>query len=226
MAGLSSRFMKAGYSLPKYMLEAKGRTIFEWSMLSFEKYKESEGFIFICRDIFKTPKFIEQSAVKIGINNFEIIVLDKETKGQADTVNIALDSIPNNIPELYIFNIDTLRKNFSFSNTDEDGYLEVFKGKGDHWSFIQASDNNYVSKTSEKNRISNLCSNGLYFFKNKNIYQEAFDEMKRNTTKELYIAPMYNYMINKDLKVKYYEVDISDHVFLGTPDEYLTFLKS
>ncbi|EKO3985769.1 capsular biosynthesis protein, partial [Vibrio fluvialis] len=37
MAGMSSRFFKAGYSKPKYMLEAKGKTLFEHSVLSFEK---------------------------------------------------------------------------------------------------------------------------------------------------------------------------------------------
>lgn len=32
MAGLGSRFKKAGYNCPKYMIEAKGKTLFDWSM--------------------------------------------------------------------------------------------------------------------------------------------------------------------------------------------------
>ena len=30
MGGLGSRFRKAGYTVPKYMIEAKGKTLFEW----------------------------------------------------------------------------------------------------------------------------------------------------------------------------------------------------
>ncbi|TOH10549.1 capsular biosynthesis protein, partial [Vibrio parahaemolyticus] len=38
MAGMSSRFFKAGYKLPKYMLEAHGKSLFEHSLRSFESY--------------------------------------------------------------------------------------------------------------------------------------------------------------------------------------------
>ena len=36
MGGLGSRFRKAGYTVPKYMIEAKGKTLFEWSMISLD----------------------------------------------------------------------------------------------------------------------------------------------------------------------------------------------
>ena len=34
MGGLGSRFREAGYTVPKYMIEAKGKTLFEWSLIS------------------------------------------------------------------------------------------------------------------------------------------------------------------------------------------------
>ena len=40
MAGLGSRFRKAGYNCPKYMIEAKGKTLFDWSMDSLLGYNE------------------------------------------------------------------------------------------------------------------------------------------------------------------------------------------
>ena len=36
MAGLSSRFFKAGYTAPKYMLDLKGQTFFAHALRSFE----------------------------------------------------------------------------------------------------------------------------------------------------------------------------------------------
>ena len=32
MAGVGSRFKKAGFSQPKYMISVKGKTLFQWSM--------------------------------------------------------------------------------------------------------------------------------------------------------------------------------------------------
>ena len=52
MAGLSSRFFNAGFKEPKYKLRAHGKTLFEWSVKTFEKLYQTEKFIFICRDVF------------------------------------------------------------------------------------------------------------------------------------------------------------------------------
>ena len=76
MAGLSSRFKKAGFSKPKYMLEAKGKTLFEHSILSFERYFDKEEFLFIVLDVFGTPAFVEESAVALGIKKIKVITLN------------------------------------------------------------------------------------------------------------------------------------------------------
>ena len=50
MAGLGSRFAKAGYTVPKYMIEAHGKTLFDWSMESLKGYNtEDTQYIFIVR---------------------------------------------------------------------------------------------------------------------------------------------------------------------------------
>ena len=50
MAGAGSRFKKAGYKVPKYMIEVKGKTLFEWSMDSLLGYNENtEKYIFVVK---------------------------------------------------------------------------------------------------------------------------------------------------------------------------------
>ena len=50
MGGLGARFQKAGYTVPKYMIEAKGKTLFEWSMISLEGFRDvASQYIFIAR---------------------------------------------------------------------------------------------------------------------------------------------------------------------------------
>ncbi|SFP66594.1 capsular biosynthesis protein [Enterovibrio norvegicus] len=238
MAGLSSRFFKAGYTKPKYMLEAQGSTLFEHSVNSFNAYFSDKVFLFIVKDLYDTPKFVEEKAKKMGIENFEIVVLTENTQGQAETVALGLNNFEAkgglyNGP-ITIFNIDTFRPNFEFPEItkNSDGYLEVFEGTGDNWSFAKPKSDSTteVSLTAEKNPISNLCSTGLYHFNDLNTYLYAYAEYLDKPESEweqgeLYIAPLYNLLISKGLDIHYHLIAEKDVIFCGTPDEYTSILN-
>lgn len=231
MAGLSSRFFKAGYVKPKYQLLLPNKlTMFEWAVKSFEEYFQTDSFIFIVRNVYETEEFVEKMCLNLGIVNFNIVVLDKETRGQADTVYLGLKEIENKIDisseELYIFNIDSYRHEFKKPDISKkcDGYLEVFEGEGDHWSFIEISDNKRVIRTTEKERISNLCSDGLYYFKSVKKYLNLVEkgiEENNFVRGELYIAPLYNLLIQDGSDIKYNLIDRADIDFCGTPAEFM-----
>lgn len=229
MAGLSSRFFKAGYDLPKYQLMLNEETIFSWAVSSFRDYFSTDTFVFIYRDIFNTKKFIEKEIAQLGIQNFKLVCLDEETLGQADTVYQGIVDIEDE--ELFIFNIDSKLCHFTKSNFvgNCDGYLEVFKGQGDHWSFVDANSDNLVIRTTEKERISELCSNGLYYFKStaqfKRLVEKAIAE-KYFVKNELYVAPLYNLLIQEGATIRYQLVSQEDILFCGTPDEYRVLLSN
>ncbi|MCE0493749.1 glycosyltransferase family 2 protein [Vibrio salinus] len=238
MAGLSSRFFKAGYEKPKYMLEAHGKTLFEHSVQSFSRYFDSIPFLFITRNVFDTKKFVQEKAQKLGIRTFYIVELNSDTRGQADTVFLGLtelfDQDVNIQGSITVFNIDTFRPGFTFPDEafKGDGYLEVFEGSGDNWSFAKPiSDNDtQVAETAEKRPISNLCSTGLYHFSSVqdflDAFQNALNRPKQEWEKgELYIAPMYNTLIAEGKSIHYHKIDPSEVIFCGVPDEYTDFLK-
>ncbi|MBZ7938138.1 glycosyltransferase family 2 protein [Campylobacter molothri] len=228
MAGLSSRFTKAGYTKPKYMLDLKGNSVFFHAINSFKKYFNECQFIFIYRDIQDTKRFIEKECEKLNLNLYESIKLDKETLGQAHTVALGIQKAKIKDDEsVLIFNIDTFRPNFSLPKTLDfskiDGYLEVFEAEGEQWSFVLSGENNTVLKTTEKERISSLCSSGLYYFKKAVYFKEIFDTMQKenNLNKgEFYIAPMYNFLIQQKKNIQYHKISIDDIIFCGTPVEY------
>ncbi|WP_042846697.1 capsular biosynthesis protein [Providencia rettgeri] len=233
MAGLSSRFTKAGYKKPKYMLELNERSLFEYSVSSFESYFKTDKFIFIIRDIENTFDFVKTKIEKLGIDEFEIILLEKETRGQAETVAIALEKIKTSNEPIFIFNIDSIRIRYKKPSwIDEcDGYIEVFKGKGDNWSFVLPGEGNSVLFTAEKKQISDLCSSGLYYFKNKSIFLESYNEYTNRPKEEwekgeLYIAPLYNYSIKNKKIIKYDLVSKESLIFCGIPDEYKYLKKN
>jgi hypothetical protein len=232
MAGRSQRFTKAGYDKPKYMLMAGGQSVFAHVLRSFEFYFQTEKFLFICRDILGTKAFIETEASRLGIKNVQIVILEKPTQGQAETVVLGLQQAGVDAAEpITIFNIDTLRPNFIYP-ADEfmhsiDGYLEVFKGQGDSWSFartISPTDLTVV-ETAEKKRISDLCSTGLYYFARVELFMCAFDLQKTLPAStwqgaELYIAPLYNQLIQANYRIKAVEIASAEIIPCGTPDEY------
>lgn len=230
MAGLSSRFTKAGFDKPKYMLDVDNNTVFYHAINSFKRYFKEHEFLFIFRNIQDTESFVNQECHKLGLEHYAAVCLDEPTDGQAETVFIGLKKA--NVSEsesILIFNIDTFRPDFELPEkldlTDIDGYLEVFEAEGSHWSFVlpESSNSNKVLKTTEKDRISPLCSSGLYYFREVKDYFVTFEEIAKiddRIKNEFYIAPMYNYLIKKNKNIRYNKILLDEVVFCGTPDEY------
>lgn len=229
MGGLGSRFQKAGYSVPKYQIEVKGKTLFEWSMISMDAFKK-ETFIFLVRKEDNATSFIENECVKIGIRNYKIIELDGLTKGQAETASLAIPYCDENKP-IFIYNIDTYVE--AGQMTDDtiigDGFIPCFKADGDHWSFVKLDTNGNATEVREKTRISDNCTIGAYYFRTAKLYQEIYDELYVKSGYlehgEQYIAPMYNWMIQHGMNVRIQDIDSKYVHVLGTPEEVEIFKK-
>lgn len=235
MAGLSSRFFKAGYKKPKYMLELFSRPLFDYCLLSFKKYFDCEHFIFVVRDTHNTVEFVNERIQAIGIKSFSIKILSHETRGQAETVLYGISDFNDTSQPITIFNIDTIRPDFSYPIFDlkTASYLEVFQGDGDNWSFVKPlnESSNMVALTSEKRKISNLCCTGLYHFASIDEFKLAYNHYillpkEQWDAGELYVAPMYNYLIGKGHCVKYDVIGNNNVIFCGTPDEYHQLLAN
>lgn len=237
MAGLSNRFKNQNYFLPKYMLEAHGNTLFYHSVSSFKKYFKTEKFLFIVLIYPKIENFIINECEKLGLKDYTIVVLQKPTLGQAHTVYLGLKGIHLvNDENITIFNIDTFRwgyqypENFNLSLID--GYLETFIGTGKNWSNIvpYSPNSSKVVLTAEKKEISKYCCTGLYYWSSAfsfiNCFKEIMDASDNNhTDNELYIAPMYNYLINQGADIRFSVIRKNQVIFCGVPSEYESFKK-
>jgi hypothetical protein len=110
-----------------------------------------------------------------------------------------------------------------------DGFIPCFKAEGDHWSFVKLDEDGKAVEVREKQRISDNCTIGLYYFRTAALYKEIYDEyysddsnMEKN---EKYIAPLYNYMISKGMEVRISDIPVETVHVLGTPDEVEVFKK-
>jgi hypothetical protein len=227
MAGLSRRFSEAGYTLPKYMLPLAGGTCFDFSVSGFLGPYRSETFVFVMRDVQETPQFVEERLRALGVGDYRLVVLAGPTSGQGETVEKGLEGLAAGDEELTVFNIDTFRMNVSRPTPEErgDGHLEVFRGSGDGWSFVEPTPNGSgkVARTTEKVPISDLCCTGLYSFARVSDFREALEAERRSPTSalgETYIAPIYNHLIGRGREIRYSLIRNDDVVFCGVPAEY------
>ncbi|WP_413561349.1 glycosyltransferase family 2 protein [Bdellovibrio sp. HCB209] len=228
MAGNSTRFRKAGYNIPKYQIVTKGHTIFEWSMRSLAKLPRDMKIIFVVKKEDEAFDFIKSECRKLGFETIEVIELDGITNGQATTAKLAISQCKEN-EFLGIYNIDTYVKaeNVFIPNADMDGLIPCFNPPGSHWSFVRADKDGVALEVVEKKKISDNATVGFYWFKNPKVYLEAYEVTFSNQDQfvngEAYIAPMYNSMIGKGLKVGLTIVPNDDVFALGTPEELKQF---
>lgn len=234
MAGLSSRFLKAGYTLPKYMLYVKDKSLFNMAVSSFKEYFDTCHFIFVARDVFDTKTFIEDECKLLGIRSFDVVVLDKPTSGQAETVLKGIEGakIRNN-ESILVFNIDTFRPGYRFPDEigQWDGYLEVFEGNGKNWSYAKTENekSTRVIETAEKKEISTHCSTGIYYFKHTRDFVVAYNaslSITDSNMAERYVAPLYNFLINMGCNIHIHIIGRNDVIFCGVPEEYEQCLKA
>lgn len=233
MGGLGSRFRRAGYKLPKYMIEARGKTLFEWSMISLDGYREGvEQYIFIVmRDAHcDVENFISEKCALLSINNYKIIILDYLTDGQATTAMLA-SKYWNPENGLLIYNIDTYVElgEMSMAELKGDGFIPCFQAEGDHWSFVRLDESGEVAEIKEKERISNYCTLGAYYFSScqlyKDLYENYYGKKQKLVNGEKYVAPLYDYMLSQGGKIYISNINPKKVHVLGTPEELQAFLE-
>lgn len=231
MAGLGTRFRAAGYTCPKYQIEAKGKTLFEWSLDSLKGYAASiSQYIFVVRAEDNAKPFIAEKCEACGIREYRILELDHPTDGQATTCMLALPfcKLENAI---LVYNIDTYVEPYAMRQEElaGDGHIPCFYAEGTHWSFVKLDERGRAIEVREKERISDNCTLGAYYFSSARLYKQLYEEYYADNSKmeknEKYIAPLYNYMIEKGMNVTISIVDANKVHVLGTPEELRSFIE-
>lgn len=228
MAGLSQRFRTSGFSSPKHLLPLAGQSVFYWALKSMQQYFTYESIVFATLKANDDSEFISQNCKILGIKSFDIYVLDEVTSGQAETIRIVTSSLPGKLRSdgLYVFNIDTIRPGLKFPTlADNSGWLELFRGVGDHWSFarLPTTIQGSVVEVAEKKRISDWCSTGAYAFSSIDFFESSFDLIynEKWTGAEKYVAPIFQAIIERGYIVESTCIDNSKMIPCGTPQEYL-----
>ena len=234
MAGHGRRFKDAGISKPKFMIEVKNKTLFEWSLDSLP-LEISRKIIFICLEEhekeFNVGKFIKDIMNQKYSNlSYELVYLEKTTRGQVETVLHAKQLIDSE-STLIIYNIDTYftstrlkSKILTLKNQNIDGMLGCFTSDDENLSFVELNDKGLVKRVREKEKISSLASTGLYIFSSGKQFIETAETMIKNDIKvrdEFFVSELYNILLKSGKK---FEIDVDEEFIpFGTPDDIKKF---
>ena len=228
MAGRGSRFAKAGYELPKPLIDVNGRPMIEVVTRNIAP-KRQHRFIYICQQEHLEKYSLSERLKKIS-PNCEIIAIDHITDGAACTVLLAERYIDNNDPMMIANSdqfVDTDINDYLSAIKDNDGLIMTMPADDPKWSFIQYDKDGYVTMVREKEVISNEATVGIYNYAKGSYfikYAKQMIEKNIRVNNEFYVAPVYNEMIEDGKKIVFKDVGSKMHG-LGTPEDLEKFLE-
>lgn len=230
MAGEGRRFREAGYDMPKFRIEVRGRSLFSWAMESLRDFfAAGQPAVFVAREDDDAAEFIARECGALGISDYALVGLRGMTDGQATTALMAADAVSDRATPFLIYNIDTYVEPSALpaSALRGDGWIPCFGAEGEGWSFVRLDSSGRAVEVREKKRISPHATIGLYGFASFDLYESAYHAYYADPSRlergETYVAPLYNQLIGDGHEVRILEVPVAAVHPLGTPEEVEAF---
>lgn len=232
MAGMGSRFAKAGYDRPKPFIDVAGKPMIV-RVLENLNIRDAR-YILLAR-----AEHMEQEAELVkSISeqyNATFIPIPQLTEGTACTVLYARHLIQNDDP-LLIANSDQIVDMTVQEYLDDsdqrglDGSILCFEDAelNPKWSFAALNSEGLVTHVREKEAISPYATVGIYYFSKGNTFvNAALDMIIRNdrVNNEFYTCPVYNYAINSGSKIGIYLIKPEEMHGTGTPEDLNLYLQ-
>ena len=226
-AGAGSRFRKVLGNIPKALITIDEVPLLDWSLQSLSIYSDDEIIFITQKEHHVKSKLFDFFSKKYRFNTIKWLEVDSLTRGQLESAYLVKDLVSKG-NSIAIFNCDTYFQSKSLYNLMQnptvDGIVPCAEVDGDSWSFCKVNDKDENIDIKEKERISNWCSVGLYYFKDSEIFfslaKESLDEPSV-TGNEYYIAPLYEQYIKQGLKIKLDRVTLFKP--MGTPEQMHEF---
>jgi dTDP-glucose pyrophosphorylase len=228
MAGLGLRFRQRGFLSPKYTIQARGRSLFSWSLDSLTDFLGRSRTIFVALKRDAASEFIRHETTLHQLRAMEIVELDLPTDGQATTALLAASHLHlSEYDPILIYNIDTYVEPGYLRAQDirGAGWVPCFFAEGTKWSFFAAAEDGRIVDAQEKVPISPHASIGCYYFESLQLYRETYQSWfsKPQAQPERYVAPMYRELIAQGKDVFMHLLPSSIVHGLGTPDDVRDF---
>lgn len=223
IAGKSTRY---ALTRPKWLLcHPKGKLMLTESIKGLDLTQFDRVVVITLQeyqDIYNFKNYL-LSELKELHNNVEILLLDKTTKNQPETVYEGIKQL-NITDGIYIKDCDNyfednIKLDYnSVSVINLNNEKDITPGNK---SYVKLNQNNTISNIVEKQIISNLFCCGGYYFANASDFTHNYEELK--SYNNLYISHIiYNMIINKHV---FFSRECSNYVDWGTLIDWQKYCK-
>ena len=225
MAGHGSRFQKAGYTLPKPLIDVQGIPMIQKVV---DNLNIDANYIFVVQR--EHEKYDVSSKLKAIDPDCKIIYVDSVTEGAACTTLLAKKYIDND-KHLLLANSDQYvewdSNRFYYQMTDQklDAGMVTFKANHPKWSFAKLGNDGYVAEVAEKNPISDIATAGIYYWCKGSDYVKYAEQMIQKNIRvnnEFYVCPVFNEAIQDKKKIAVHNIE--KMWGLGTPEDLKEYL--
>lgn len=238
MSGLGTRFMKAGYEKPKFLIDIEGKPIIQHVV---ERFDKNDNFIFVINELHVENHKLDK-LLKDMTKNCQVHIVDRSYNiGPVMAVLQILDYIDDN-EEDFIVNYCDFSWRWNYNNFKEvikkdspDGVIVTYEGfhphlLGPNYYASTRCENSTVLEIREKfsfteNKMDCPQSSGTYYFKKGSYIKKYFNDIYNDVNTlsgEYYVSLVYNYMIQDNKKIKIY--DIPYFMQWGTPQDLQEYL--
>ncbi len=234
MAGEGSRFLKEGWTTPKPLIELKGLPLFKRAIGSVVVEGVPMKYSFIVRQEHIDKYQIDEQIKKI-LPQADIFSVLKTTRGAVETCLIAESKIADE-DGVIVMDCDLEFRSKKFleilkeilsipAEKANGGALVSFESNEPRYSYAAIGVDGFVTRTAEKEVISNHALCGAYFFSSgkrfKQIAHQLLNEPEFKKP-EFYVSLLYNYLLEAGEKVQL--ATMEEYYSYGTPEELKRYL--
>ena len=229
IGGKGDRFKNNGYIKPKALINILGIPMIFYLLNNLDI--NNIDFIYIPYNEEYVQYNFESLLIKKFPNiNFKFFILDKDTDGAAETVNLALNRLTiEDCPILCLdsdnfYTINIIKK---WNNENKIICFEDLK-PNPIYSYIKIKED-LIIDIKEKEKITNYACTGAYGFKSyKELLKYSQNIINNNIRQkgEYYMSNVIKEMINMGNKFNYDLVNINDFHCLGTPIQIRQFCNN
>lgn len=234
MAGEGSRFLKEGWTTPKPLIELHGLPLFKRAISSVSIDGVPMKYSFIVRQE-HIDKYQIDEQIKTILPQANIFSVLKTTRGAVETCLMAENMIADEDGVIVMdcdleFRskryLEILKGILSKPIEESDGgALVSFDSNEPRYSYAALGEDGFVTRTAEKEVISNHALCGAYFFSTgkrfKQIAHQLLDEPEFKKP-EYYVSLLYNYLLADGEKVQL--ASMEEYYSYGTPEELNCYL--
>ena len=234
LGGTGQRFKKNGYKDPKALIKVFGKPILYYLLDNLNVGSNDIVCIPYNKEYneYRLKDVLRKDYPNI---NFKFKMLEYNTCGAAETLNIALKELQkDNVQDAPLISLD----GDNFYTTDilkhwngENKIISTFdKESPPLYSFVKVNNSNKIDDIVEKERVSNFICTGAYGFnsyKTVLTYTQKLLENKQHLeNKELYISSIIKSMLKSGSEFTNYSIEKSNWTCLGTPIQVRTFCNN